>query len=470
MQARRVFYLLTMDHTDGSTRVPEAERRLLTFVNRCARVACQKARRAVHCECPHRVASPAAAFIDFLLSSLCLRVPCLASPCCSLYMDCMPVSHSVLEMPSFAVVTPHYAEAVIYEKRPFLRTANKQGISPMLYLKSLHAAEWANFCERLGVKNEAAAWKAEKDAQGNAVSGEMEVRLWASHRGQTLARTVHGVMEYARAIRALAALQLEVEYAALEDARATVAAAAGVTYTRLPQTRIEADAALAAAWFTAERFSYVVAAQLYFAHGEDDIKRRADIDWLLLSHPLLSVAFFESSASPFTAKRRLLSVLRRGNTDRFRVPLPGNPITDGIAEGKPTNQDNAAVYACARFIQTLDMNQDHSIEECLKLPNALRVMRVKDATGRPVAVAGMREHIFTHCLSASAYFMSQQEYLFGVMWQRLMASPLRVRFHYGHPDIWDHVFIKTRGGTAKASAVVNVSEDIFAGYTGEWLQ
>ncbi len=32
-------------------------------------------------------------------------------------------------------------------------------------------------------------------------------------------------------------------------------------------------------------------------------------------------------------------------------------------------------------------------------------------------------------------------------------------------DIFDAVWIGTRGGTAKASAVVNVSEDIFAGYT-----
>ena len=32
------------------------------------------------------------------------------------------------------------------------------------------------------------------------------------------------------------------------------------------------------------------------------------------------------------------------------------------------------------------------------------------------------------------------------------------------PDFFDKVFVSTRGGTAKASAVVNVSEDIFAGF------
>jgi len=60
--------------------------------------------------------------------------------------------------------------------------------------------------------------------------------------------------------------------------------------------------------------------------------------------------------------------------------------------------------------------------------------------------------------------MSEQETLFGVMWQRVMASPLRVRMHYGHPDIFDKVWALSRGGTAKASVGVNVSEDIFAGF------
>ena len=45
-----------------------------------------------------------------------------------------------------------------------------------MYLKSLHAAEWGNFMERLGVTTETAAWVAATDAQGNAISGEMEVR------------------------------------------------------------------------------------------------------------------------------------------------------------------------------------------------------------------------------------------------------------------------------------------------------
>ncbi|KAL7254151.1 hypothetical protein ACSBR1_008532 [Camellia fascicularis] len=41
---------------------------------------------------------------------------------------------------------------------------------------------------------------------------------------------------------------------------------------------------------------------------------------------------------------------------------------------------------------------------------------------------------------------------------------LRVRFHYGHPDIFDRIFHITRGGISKASKIINLSEDIFSGY------
>lgn len=38
-----------------------------------------------------------------------------------------------------------------------------------------------------------------------------------------------------------------------------------------------------------------------------------------------------------------------------------------------------------------------------------------------------------------------------------------MRFHYGHPDVFDRIFHITRGGMSKASRGINLSEDIFAG-------
>lgn len=47
--------------------------------------------------------------------------------------------------------------------------------------------------------------------------------------------------------------------------------------------------------------------------------------------------------------------------------------------------------------------------------------------------------------------------------QRVLDVPLRIRQHYGHPDLFDKLFFMTRGGISKASKGVNLSEDIFAG-------
>lgn len=40
--------------------------------------------------------------------------------------------------------------------------------------------------------------------------------------------------------------------------------------------------------------------------------------------------------------------------------------------------------------------------------------------------------------------------------------------HYGHPDVFDRIFHITRGGISKASRVINISEDIYAGKLGYW--
>ena len=124
-------------------------------------------------------------------------------------------------MPSLTVITPHYNEPVIYARESFLCAPNVHGVSPLIYLKTLHGLEWINLCERLGVSNESEAWTATSDALDNPVSGEMEIRMWASCRGQTLGRTIEGTMQIARALRLLATLQIELEYFEIEKKRAS---------------------------------------------------------------------------------------------------------------------------------------------------------------------------------------------------------------------------------------------------------
>eukprot|EP00527_Entomoneis_sp_CCMP2396_P004586 CAMPEP_0198149796 /NCGR_PEP_ID=MMETSP1443-20131203/48174_1 /TAXON_ID=186043 /ORGANISM="Entomoneis sp., Strain CCMP2396" /LENGTH=674 /DNA_ID=CAMNT_0043814927 /DNA_START=126 /DNA_END=2150 /DNA_ORIENTATION=+ len=61
--------------------------------------------------------------------------------------------------------------------------------------------------------------------------------------------------------------------------------------------------------------------------------------------------------------------------------------------------------------------------------------------------------------------MALQEISFVTLGQRVLTRPLHIRLHYGHPDVFDKLFFITRGGISKASKGINLSEDIFAGYS-----
>jgi hypothetical protein len=135
-----------------------------------------------------------------------------------------------------------------------------------------------------------------------------------------------------------------VEYALLEDAKPP-----GVP--RLPPEALLEDAAAASAWFTAERFAFIVSAQKYADHAREDLDKRAAIDYLLLRHPLLRIVHFEGGVSARTGERQVFATLRDYRGVRYRIVLPGHPIVDGLGEGKPENQNNGAPFQRARFIQ-----------------------------------------------------------------------------------------------------------------------
>jgi callose synthase len=104
------------------------------------------------------------------------------------------------------------------------------------------------------------------------------------------------------------------------------------------------------------------------------------------------------------------------------------------------------------------------MEEAFKMRNLLQEFLKKHGGVRFPTILGLREHIFTGSVSSLAWFMSNQENSFVTIGQRLLANPLKVRFHYGHPDVFDRLFHLPRGGVSKASKVINLSEDIFAGF------
>ncbi|KAF8043493.1 hypothetical protein BT93_A1723 [Corymbia citriodora subsp. variegata] len=358
----------------------------------------------------------------------------------SLFMR-MPGAPTVRKMLPFSVLTPYYKEDVLYSTED-LNRENEDGISTKFYLQKIYPDEWTNFEDRM---------KDPKSVYTEQDKPEQE-RFWVSYRGQTLARTVRGMMYYRQALE----LQCRHELAgdnALNDED-----------ERAPSEFAQALADL--------KFTYVVSCQLYGNQKKSsDAKERScysNVLNLMLMYPSLRVAYIDDREESVNGKSQKVcySVLVKGgeslDEEIYRIKLPGPP-TD-IGEGKPENQNHAIIFTRGEALQTIDMNQDNYFEEAFKMRNVLEEFH-KDRRGkRKPTILGLREHIFTGSVSSLAWFMSNQETSFVTIGQRILANPLRVRFHYGHPDIFDRIFHITRGGISKASKIINLSEDIFSGF------
>jgi callose synthase len=96
----------------------------------------------------------------------------------------MPEAPTIRKMFSFCVFTPYYAEDVMYDLKK-LCEENKDGISILFYLQKIYPDEWQNFLERIGLTGRTVDTKV--DEKNEEVI--LQLRLWASYRGQTLART-----------------------------------------------------------------------------------------------------------------------------------------------------------------------------------------------------------------------------------------------------------------------------------------
>lgn len=348
----------------------------------------------------------------------------------SLFMK-MPQAPQVKKMIAFSVLTPFNDEDVLYSKET-LKTKNEDGISILYYLQTIYDDEWKNFIERMrrdGMVTADEIWTTKLQ----------DLRLWASYRGQTFARTVRGMMYYYRALQLLAFLDSSLE-------------------TDITVTKEDEGIALM-------KYTYVVSCQKYWEHKAVGDPRAEEIIDLLKHNEALRMAYVDQ-VSTGRDEKEYYSVLVKYDrqlqleVEIYRIKLPG-PMT--IGEGKPENQNNGIVFTRGDAVQTIDMNQDNYFEEALKIRNLLEEFKYHHGIHRPT-ILGVREHIFSGSVSSVAWFMSAQETSFVTLLQRFFANLLKIRMHYGHPDVFDRLWFMTRGGLSKASKVINISEDIFAGF------
>ncbi|KAI9400626.1 hypothetical protein POPTR_001G012200v4 [Populus trichocarpa] len=382
----------------------------------------------------------------------------------SLFMD-MPTAPKVRNMLSFSVLTPYYTEDVLFSLLD-LEVPNEDGVSILFYLQKIFPDEWNNFLERVDCSSE-------EELKGRDNLDE-ELRLWASYRGQTLTRTVRGMMYYRHALELQAFLDMAGDEDLMEGYKAIELSTDDQSKggrSLLAQCQAVADM----------KFTYVVSCQKYGIHKRSGDPRAQDILRLMTTYPSLRVAYIDEVEETNPDRSKVIqkvyysSLVKAAlpksidssepvqNLDQviYRIKLPGPAI---LGEGKPENQNHAIIFTRGEGLQTIDMNQDNYMEEALKMRNLLQEFLKKPDGVRNPSILGLREHIFTGSVSSLAWFMSNQETSFVTIGQRLLANPLKVRFHYGHPDVFDRLFHLTRGGVSKASKVINLSEDIFAGF------
>ncbi|XP_052202115.1 callose synthase 11-like [Diospyros lotus] len=390
----------------------------------------------------------------------------------SLFMN-MPRAPKVDKMMAFSVLTPYYDEDVLYGKES-LRSPNEDGITILFYLQKIYEDEWENFLQRMrreGMEDENDVWTVKA----------RDLRLWASYRGQTLSRTVRGMMYYYRALQMFAFLDSASEMdikqgpeviASLGSLRQH-SASDGIDHGTQPASRNlnRAISGMGLLFKGREfasammKFTYVVTCQIYGNQKRRGDSRADDILYLMKNNEALRVAYVDEVQAG-REEVRYYSVLvkydqqLKKEVEVYRIRLPG-PLK--LGEGKPENQNHAIIFTRGDAVQTIDMNQDNSFEEALKMRNLLEEFKKYYGIRKP-KILGVRENVFTGSVSSLAWFMSAQEMSFVTLGQRVLANPLKVRMHYGHPDVFDRFWFLTRGGISKASKVINISEDIFAGF------
>jgi hypothetical protein len=167
------------------------------------------------------------------------------------------------------------------------------------------------------------------------------------------------------------------------------------------------------------------------------------------------------SATTKTRMYELVAIERPGPLllgPKYRRIAPRGMNTQGKAE----NQHHTAQFARGSNFFTLDMNQDMSITEGFKLPTMLHHFLGGNKRQR-YGIVGFTERCYTRSTSLSGELAGASEFAFVTIVQRVLRSALRIRMHYGHPDLMSGLLARTIGFN-KASHGVNVNEDIFAGY------
>ncbi|CCF58979.1 hypothetical protein KAFR_0F03830 [Kazachstania africana CBS 2517] len=396
----------------------------------------------------------------------------------------MPSAISIDNMPTFTVLTPHYAERILLSLREIIREDDQfSRVTLLEYLKQLHPVEWDCFVKDTKIlAEETAAYEGvEQELEKDDAKSEIDdlpfycigfksaapeytlrTRIWASLRSQTLYRTVSGFMNYSRAIKLLYRVENP------EIVQMFGGNAEGLERELEKMAR--------------RKFKFLVSMQRLAKFKPHELE---NAEFLLRAYPDLQIAYLDEEPPLRPGDEpRIYSALIDGHCEllpngrrrpKFRVQLSGNPI---LGDGKSDNQNHALIFYRGEYIQLIDANQDNYLEECLKIRSVLGefeelgmnatnpyspdVEFEDQKNNYPVAIVGAREYIFSENSGVLGDVAAGKEQTFGTLFARTL-SQIGGKLHYGHPDFINATFMTTRGGVSKAQKGLHLNEDIYAG-------
>ena len=411
--------------------------------------------------------------------------------------------HRVATMPSCTTIIPYYNENVVYTWKELTEAFEKgqPRISFLEYLACQFPDEWENLAHNevwreglkpfdrgcVGANCRCGPLFLEYLLRSKNISEEQKWRIsmFSTFRGQTLGRTLRGLESLRHGMKVLAMMEERHTFEAEYDAKRKREKEKGKE-----GESTEAEECLRHKHCTGQvqqlvdsKYQVIVAAQVYtpihlrekYGVKGDQLARDQQLDRLqregvkaftfdiVCNDDKSSTSYFV----PFNAPDATYSIKRPG-----LLRVSGKVPT----EGKPENQLHAVPFAFGEVLNTFDMNQDDTLEMGYKHPLLVSIFwnprpkvftpgNTDDLANTPkYRIVGFAEHTYTRPLSLVGELMGAAEFCFVTITQRVLSRPLGVRAHYGHPDYVDGYWARTRGGMSKASHVVNVNEDIFAGY------
>ncbi|KAF8408945.1 hypothetical protein HHK36_005015 [Tetracentron sinense] len=210
------------------------------------------------------------------------------------------LTSSLLSVLWFSVLTPYYTEDVLYTEEE-LKMENEDGITILFYLQKIYPDEWRNFEERSNFKERT------KNPEDEIAAKLMElIRQWVSYRGQTLFRTVRGMMYYKQALELQCFLDMAEDHERFDGYRS-------IDLNYHDQTATARSRAV-----TDMKFTYVVSCQIYGAMKKANEGRNRtcyqNILNLMLTYSSLRVAYIDEREESVNGKPQKIyySVLVKG--------------------------------------------------------------------------------------------------------------------------------------------------------------